>query len=52
VVFTDGAKYVADYGGAYWLLDAIAILPSEYRPRRGRGEGGPFFIQHQTSAAH
>jgi hypothetical protein len=24
VVFTDGAKYVADEGGAYWLLDAIA----------------------------
>ena len=25
VLFTDGAKYVADAGGAYWLLDAIAI---------------------------
>src|SRR5580693_5107601 len=25
VLFTDGAKYVADHGGAYWLLDAIAI---------------------------
>ncbi|HUN95499.1 MAG TPA: hypothetical protein VMU69_04575 [Bradyrhizobium sp.] len=25
VVFTDGAKYVADAGGAYWLLDAIAF---------------------------
>ena len=25
VTFTDGAKYVADEGGAYWLLDAIAI---------------------------
>jgi hypothetical protein len=25
VLFTDGAKYVADEGGAYWLLDAIAI---------------------------
>ena len=25
VVFTDGAKYVADEGGAHWLLDAIAI---------------------------
>jgi hypothetical protein len=25
VLFTDGAKYVADTGGAYWLLDAIAI---------------------------
>jgi hypothetical protein len=25
IVFTDGAKYVADRGGAYWLLDAIAL---------------------------
>ena len=25
VLFTDGAKYVADQGGAYWLLDIIAI---------------------------
>jgi len=25
VVFTDGAKYVADKGGAYWLLDEIAF---------------------------
>lgn len=26
VVFTDGAKYVADNAGAYWLLDEIAII--------------------------
>lgn len=25
LLYTDGAKYVADEGGAYWLLDAIAI---------------------------
>ena len=25
VVFTDGAKHVADHGGAYWLLDEIAL---------------------------
>ena len=25
VLFTDGAKYVADMGGAYWLLDEIAL---------------------------
>jgi len=31
VVFTDGAKYVADQGGAYWLLDAIAI--AQHRER-------------------
>ena len=26
VTFTDGAKYVADNAGAYWLLDEIAIV--------------------------
>ena len=26
VLFTDGAKHVADAGGAYWLLDEIAII--------------------------
>jgi hypothetical protein len=26
VLFTDGAKYVADHAGAYWLLDEIAII--------------------------
>src|SRR3954465_814747 len=25
VVFTDGAKYVADEAGAYWLIDEIAL---------------------------
>jgi hypothetical protein len=25
VLFTDGAKYVAEHGGAYWLLDEIAF---------------------------
>ena len=25
VLFTDGAKYVADTAGAYWLLDEIAF---------------------------
>ena len=25
VLFTDGAKFLADRGGAYWLLDIIAI---------------------------
>ena len=25
VTYTDGAKYVAEQGGAYWLLDIIAI---------------------------
>jgi hypothetical protein len=25
VLFTDGAKYIADQAGAYWLLDEIAL---------------------------
>ena len=25
ITFTDGAKHVADAGGAYWLLDEIAL---------------------------
>ena len=25
ILFTDSAKYVADQGGAYWLLDEIAF---------------------------
>jgi hypothetical protein len=25
IVFTDGAKYVGDAAGAYWLLDEIAL---------------------------
>jgi hypothetical protein len=29
ILFTDGAKFVADEGGAYWLLDAIAFSQSE-----------------------
>jgi hypothetical protein len=28
VLFTDGAKFVADQAGAYWLLDEIAIIQS------------------------
>ncbi len=26
VLFTDGAKHVAETAGAYWLLDEIAII--------------------------
>lgn len=31
VLFTDGAKFVADEGCAYWLIDAIAICQMEPR---------------------
>ena len=27
IMFADGAKYVADEAGAYWLLDLILQLP-------------------------
>jgi hypothetical protein len=36
VLFTDGAKYVADQGGAYWLLDEIAL--AQRGDRRVAGE--------------
>lgn len=26
MLFTDGAEFVADEGGAYWLLDEIALV--------------------------
>ena len=31
VLFTDGAKHVADQAGAYWLIDEIAI--NQTRPK-------------------
>lgn len=38
--YTDGAKYVADHGGAYWLLDTIAI--AQHTKRRVQAE--PFQV--------
>ena len=35
ILFTDGAKYVADQGGAYWLLDEIAIAQRFEKSGRG-----------------
>ena len=26
VIYTEGAQYVAEHGGAYWLLDEIALI--------------------------
>jgi hypothetical protein len=31
ILFTDGAKYVADSTGAYWLLDEIALAQQAER---------------------
>ena len=36
VLFTDGAKYVADEGGAYWLLDEIAVSQRHHKALRGQ----------------
>ena len=36
ILFTDGAKYVADAGGAWWLLDEIAI--AQRFEKRVKGE--------------
>lgn len=32
ILFTEGAKYLADKAGAYWLLDEIALC-QRYEPR-------------------
>lgn len=34
VLFTEGAKYVADQAGAYWLLDEIALAQQYVRTVR------------------
>ena len=31
VVYTEGAQYVAETAGAYWLLDKVAIVGSSLR---------------------
>lgn len=40
VLFTDGAKYVADQAGAYWLLDEIVII----QPYNRRVAAEPFQV--------
>lgn len=34
VLYTDGVKYVAEEGGAYWLIDAIASYQNEPRIKK------------------
>lgn len=31
VLYTDGAQYLAEQGGAYWLLDSIAIAQTHVK---------------------
>jgi hypothetical protein len=33
VTYTDGAQYVAEHGGAYWLIDIIATMQIDKRIR-------------------
>jgi hypothetical protein len=40
ITYTDGAKYVADSGGAYWILDEIA-LAQKFNPQV---KGEPFQV--------
>ena len=35
VLYTEGAKFVAEGGGAYWLLDEIALIQPPKSRRRG-----------------
>ncbi len=44
VLFTDGAKYLADRAGAYWLLDEIALI----QPYDKRVASEPFQVWKLT----
>lgn len=44
VLFTDGAKYLADRAGAYWLLDEIALV----QPYDKRVAAEPFQVWKLT----
>ena len=41
VLFTDGAKYLTDRAGAYWLLDEIAL--AQQGPKRVAAEAFQFW---------
>jgi hypothetical protein len=40
VIYTEGARHVADTGGAYWLLDEIALI----QPHDARVAGEEFQV--------
>jgi hypothetical protein len=48
ITYTDGAKYVADHGGAYWLLDEIALAQKS----SGAVKAEPFQVWKLTVADH
>ena len=50
VLFTDGAKYVADTGGAYWLLDAIAFAQAEKLVSAEQFQLWKLKVQNQTAS--
>ena len=45
VLYTDGAQHVAEHGGAYWLLDEIAIIQPYNKaspPRNFKSGNSPY----------
>jgi hypothetical protein len=48
ITFTDGAKYVADNGGAYWLLDEIALAQKFARAVKAE----PFQVWKLTASSN
>ena len=50
VSFTDGAKFVADEGDAYWLLDTIAISQQDPRVKAEPFQVWKLRVQSDRSA--
>ena len=49
VLYTDGAQRVAEHGGAYWLLDEIAVIQpynttTSLSPRRNSRSGSSPYV--------
>lgn len=50
ITYTDGARYVAEAGGAYWLLDAIVSHQSEHSVRNESFQVWTLDVAHDRSA--
>ena len=46
VFYTDGAQFLAEQGGAYWLLDIIAIA-QQHEPWRSHKSGHRRSVQNR-----
>jgi hypothetical protein len=49
VLYTDGAKHVAETGGAYWLLDEIALNQTRPRVRREQFQVWKLVVKDNTA---